>query len=396
MQNLPLEHLFSMGYEHFNTTLVTELDEVAESSIKNLVPIPREYEVTLDNESESNEPVKDDSLAFTTFLNPLFNDKDDVTIHKDDVPIEESKVHSNPFFDNDETNSDELESHVESNFVESLSNHDHLGEISEPLIPIHIPEEERIKREHAEHISQIDIVTNTDGLLPPGFENDESDGEVDVVEELHVDNSISNSENELFDNEESDFDNPSVSRPPPEPPDVEFKPYSKEEILVVMNTIDELECHNPIDELDDDYFSFMFLSIPRCFFLFSPLRVRIPSLTLVFPFRASDNKHKNSTRRSVHVETTTSKALVSCDSIGEYDWSDQAEEGYKNYNAVPPPYIGNFMPPTPDLSYTGLDEFVNKPVVEICKAKSYEEETKAVRKNNDALIIKEWVSDDEE
>nr|GEX40957.1 hypothetical protein [Tanacetum cinerariifolium] len=35
------EHSFSMGYEHFSTTLVTELDEVAESSIKNLVPIPR-------------------------------------------------------------------------------------------------------------------------------------------------------------------------------------------------------------------------------------------------------------------------------------------------------------------------------------------------------------------
>ncbi|GJR13512.1 retrovirus-related pol polyprotein from transposon TNT 1-94 [Tanacetum coccineum] len=27
--------------------------------------------------------------------------------------------------------------------------------------------------------------------------------------------------------------------------------------------------------------------------------------------------------------------------------------GYENYNAVPPPYIGNFMPPTPDLSFTG-------------------------------------------
>ncbi|GJW80026.1 uncharacterized mitochondrial protein-like protein [Tanacetum coccineum] len=37
--------------------------------------------------------------------------------------------------------------------------------------------------------------------------------------------------------------------------------------------------------------------------------------------------------------------------------------GYENYNVVPPPYTGNFMPPTPDLSYTGLDEFVNKPVV---------------------------------
>ncbi|GJX95773.1 hypothetical protein Tco_0351571 [Tanacetum coccineum] len=31
---------------------------------------------------------------------------------------------------------------------------------------------------------------------------------------------------------------------------------------------------------------------------------------------------------------------------------------------VPPPYTGNFLPPIPDLSFTGLDEFVNKPVVE--------------------------------
>nr|GEW65470.1 hypothetical protein [Tanacetum cinerariifolium] len=31
---------------------------------------------------------------------------------------------------------------------------------------------------------------------------------------------------------------------------------------------------------------------------------------------------------------------------------------------VPPPYTGYFMPPTPDLSFTGLDEFVNKLVVE--------------------------------
>nr|GEX59001.1 reverse transcriptase domain-containing protein [Tanacetum cinerariifolium] len=96
-----LEYSFSMGYEHFSTTLVTELDEVAESSIKNLLPIPREYEVTSDNESESNEPVKDDSLAFTTFSNPLFNDSND-------FPIEESKIYSNPLFNDDEIYSDEL------------------------------------------------------------------------------------------------------------------------------------------------------------------------------------------------------------------------------------------------------------------------------------------------
>ncbi|GJX95806.1 putative ribonuclease H-like domain-containing protein [Tanacetum coccineum] len=70
--------------------------------------------------------------------------------------------------------------------------------------------------------------------------------------------------------------------------------------------------------------------------------------------------------------------------------------GYENYNAVPPPYTGNFMPPTPDLSFTGLDEFVNKPVVENCKAMSSEEEPKVVRKYDDALSIEEWVSDDEE
>ncbi|GJU34580.1 uncharacterized mitochondrial protein-like protein [Tanacetum coccineum] len=43
---------------------------------------------------------------------------------------------------------------------------------------------------------------------------------------------------------------------------------------------------------------------------------------------------------------------------------------------VPPPYTRNFMPPTPDLSFTGLDEFVNEPVVENCKAMSSEEEPK--------------------
>ncbi|GJW45137.1 uncharacterized mitochondrial protein-like protein [Tanacetum coccineum] len=70
--------------------------------------------------------------------------------------------------------------------------------------------------------------------------------------------------------------------------------------------------------------------------------------------------------------------------------------GYENYNAVPPPYTGNFMPPTPNLSFIGLDEFVNEPVVENCKAMSSEEEPKVVRKYDDAPSIEEWVSDDEE
>ncbi|GJU55355.1 ribonuclease H-like domain-containing protein [Tanacetum coccineum] len=70
---------------------------------------------------------------------------------------------------------------------------------------------------------------------------------------------------------------------------------------------------------------------------------------------------------------------------------DNCKKGlaYENYNAVPPPYTRNFMPLTPNLSFIGLDEFVNKHVVENCKAMSSEKEPKVVRKNDDALIIKE-------
>ncbi|GJU01849.1 ribonuclease H-like domain-containing protein [Tanacetum coccineum] len=43
--------------------------------------------------------------------------------------------------------------------------------------------------------------------------------------------------------------------------------------------------------------------------------------------RSQDNRNRESSRRSVPVETTTSNALISCDGLGGYDWSDQAEEG---------------------------------------------------------------------
>ncbi|GJT29905.1 ribonuclease H-like domain-containing protein [Tanacetum coccineum] len=68
--------------------------------------------------------------------------------------------------------------------------------------------------------------------------------------------------------------------------------------------------------------------------------------------------------------------------------------GYKNYNAVPPPYTGNFMPSTPDLSFIGFDKFVNKLIVE--NRKSDEEVSKVVRKSDDSPIIKDWMSDSEE
>nr|GFB07139.1 hypothetical protein [Tanacetum cinerariifolium] len=89
----------------------------------------------------------------------------------------------------------------------------------------------------------------TDELLPPRFENDDVKEEIDVVEDLHVENSTSNSENELSDNEASDFHNPSFPRPPPEPPDAKFdlKLNAGEEILVVMKNINELDKDECLD-----------------------------------------------------------------------------------------------------------------------------------------------------
>ncbi|GKG37050.1 ribonuclease H-like domain-containing protein, partial [Tanacetum coccineum] len=40
--------------------------------------------------------------------------------------------------------------------------------------------------------------------------------------------------------------------------------------------------------------------------------------------RNQDNMKKESSRRNVPVETSTPIALVSCDGLGGYDWSDQA------------------------------------------------------------------------
>ncbi|GJU36834.1 hypothetical protein Tco_1185188, partial [Tanacetum coccineum] len=68
------------------------------------------------------------------------------------------------------------------------------------------------------------------------------------------------------------------------------------------------------------------------------------------------------------------------------------------YNVVPPPYTENFMPPKPEFMNEPIvsESTVKKPVVKTSEAKASKEKTKAVRKNNGAPIIEDWVSDSEE
>nr|GEV77918.1 hypothetical protein [Tanacetum cinerariifolium] len=50
--------------------------------------------------------------------------------------------------------------------------------------------------------------------------------------------------------------------------------------------------------------------------------------------RGQDNKSRDVTRRTMLVETPNSSALVSCDGLRGYDWSDQVEEGPTNYTLL--------------------------------------------------------------
>nr|GEV03338.1 hypothetical protein [Tanacetum cinerariifolium] len=263
---LPIEepkHSFKMGYEHFNTNLVTK--NVSESSTKNLIPIPHECVVVSENGSDFIEPVNDNSLIFTTISNPLF--------------------------DNDKTNFDEINSHVEFNSDESTSNHDnvksdYLDEFYGPFIPIHILKEERIRRENADYINRIEMLftinprphltndnTNIESFSSFPIPIQENGEEVDAVDVLRVDNFIQNSEQEYSESEDSDFDNPPLPLPPPELPDKGFDFEIK--ISVVRSTIVKFECIDARVKFDvfndeNDVLSyFMFVIFAKEFSLFS-------------------------------------------------------------------------------------------------------------------------------
>ncbi|GJS82518.1 putative ribonuclease H-like domain-containing protein [Tanacetum coccineum] len=193
--------------------------------------------------------------------------------------------------------------------------------------------------------------------------------------------------------------------------------------------------------------------------------------------RNQENRYRENTR-SVPVEITTSNALILYDGLGDYDWSDQAEEGptnfalmaysstssnsevstdsncsssclenfkilkeqneqllkdlrtskitdityktdlesvearlivYKKNESVYEEDINllkrNFLPPKHDLSFSGIEEFVNesivseptvkKPVVETSEAKASADKPKVIMNNNGAPIIEDWVSNSE-
>nr|GFA42041.1 hypothetical protein [Tanacetum cinerariifolium] len=119
-------------------------------------------------------------------------------------------------------------------------------------------------------LEEVDLFFASDNSIPSGIENsaDDPEGDIRFLEELLINDSILSHESS-----DSNFeDNPSVPRPPPEPPDAEFD--AGKEVPVVMNDKDE----------DVDYSSFIFVIYPKMF----PLLLSAESEDTIFDPGISD------------------------------------------------------------------------------------------------------------
>nr|GEV12046.1 hypothetical protein [Tanacetum cinerariifolium] len=85
------EYSLSMRYKHLSTIPEMESDEVIKSSVKNLVQIPREYEVTSDNESECDVPVYEDPFDVLKDHSEILSDSNNDDTSSDDDAFEDIK-----------------------------------------------------------------------------------------------------------------------------------------------------------------------------------------------------------------------------------------------------------------------------------------------------------------
>nr|GFC54804.1 hypothetical protein [Tanacetum cinerariifolium] len=79
------EHSLSMGYEHLSITPKTKSDEVTESNAENLLPIPSECEVTLEDNRDCDVPVS--TIFVFDNHSEIFSDSkidDDISVYDDD------------------------------------------------------------------------------------------------------------------------------------------------------------------------------------------------------------------------------------------------------------------------------------------------------------------------
>nr|GEW35493.1 hypothetical protein [Tanacetum cinerariifolium] len=341
------ENSLSMGYEHLSITPKTE------SNAKNLLPIPSECEVTSEDKRECDELICENSSTIVVCDNHseiLFDSNNDDFSSDDEsfedieyvdasvpnpaiVSVEEENVvqreditrlisnieslndnstldrvlnsfesdnslldnflpEFETFFDNSEETRSGNTTHANYSLLEYDSFRVEIGPGQERLINLvenDIPD----NSSNDPLLEEVDLFLS-DNLIPPGIENFADDPEEDIhfLEELLINDSILS--HEPFDS--SFEDSPSISRPPPKPPDDNFD-LEPEVISAVMEDIDEPDEHfNPGGEifflqtmkmlitflsclLSDSFFHIS--SFLRFLRYYSLLRVRTQSLILL-------------------------------------------------------------------------------------------------------------------
>nr|GFB62963.1 hypothetical protein [Tanacetum cinerariifolium] len=336
------ENSLSMWYEHLSITPETASDEVIESNAENLLPIPSECEVALEDKREcdllisENSPICDNS---DTFSDSKIDD--DISVYDDDfenIEYVEASLSDPEIFSVEEENvvqQEEEEVDLEDisqvqdvvlreklfSITRLISNIESLKDNSTPdrvlnsfesdnyLLDNFLPEfetfcdhSEETKSGNTTHANYsvpeydsfcfeiepdqerlINLMKNdvpdnssndplleeanlflSDDSILPGIENvaDDPEGDIRFLEELLISDFILSHES----SEDNFEDNPSISRPPTEPPDDNFN-LEPEVISAVMEDIDKPDEHfNPGGEIfvstnnkDVDYFPFMFV-----------------------------------------------------------------------------------------------------------------------------------------
>nr|GFA18800.1 hypothetical protein [Tanacetum cinerariifolium] len=204
------EHLLSMGYEHLNITPETKFDEVIESNAENLLPIPSEYEVALEDKRECDVPISENSPVCDNHSD-IFSDSkinDDISVYDDDfedieyveaslpdpeiASVEEENEKFSPEFETFCDHSEETRSGNTTHADNSLPEYDSFRfepdqEMLINLVKSNIPD----NSSNDSLFEEANLFLAFNNSIPPGIENFyDSEGDIRFLEALLIDDSI--------------------------------------------------------------------------------------------------------------------------------------------------------------------------------------------------------------
>ncbi|GKB12104.1 hypothetical protein Tco_0846027 [Tanacetum coccineum] len=247
--DLPIEepdNSLNMGDEHLDTISATESDEVIKSSVENLVPIPSEFEGISDDmcdvpncdnnrvnvESELVESLinRDTSIVYSSKIDPILEDFGRELAHIAPIPpgIVEADFNQNDDTSSDDDDFEDIE-YVSLDEVDQEEKEFDLEDIlqiqdvtlREKLLNVSrlISNIESLKDNPSpvmDSDSSITSLSFSDNSLP------EFESFSDHTEETRSGSTTTHANYSLPEYESFHFDNPSLPRPPPEPPDIEI------------------------------------------------------------------------------------------------------------------------------------------------------------------------------